>query len=334
MGVKVGRQSLQFASPPVINSAAAIVGPKEGNGPLAKTFDKVLPDSYDGEETWEKTERKILTESVQLVLQKANLGAANIDFFFAGDLLNQTITANFAARQLGIPFLGLYGACSTIVEGLLIGGIVIDGGFATNVVSAASSHYGTAERQYRFPTEQGVQRPLYAQWTVTGAGALLVSKEGTGPKITFATVGKVVDLGQKDVTNMGSAMAPAVVDTLIQHLQDTGRVVDYYDLIVTGDLAQVGKKVAQEMAQQKGYDLRAKHTDCGLLIYDAVQDTHAGGSGCGCVAVVMAGYLMQEMQSGKYNRILLIGTGALLSPTSVQQGDSIPAIAHAISIEN
>jgi len=325
---------LQFVNPPALISSAAIVGPKEGEGPLAKTFDKVLPDNYYGEDTWEKTERKILVESVQLAIQKLKLNVTDIDFLFAGDLLNQNISANFAARQLGIPFLGLYGACSTLVEGLLVGSIMIDGGFATNVVAAASSHYGTAERQYRFPTEQGVQRPLNAQWTVTGAGAFLLAKEGVGPKITCATVGKVVDMGQKDIADMGSAMAPAVVDTLIRHLQDTGRVVEYYDLIVSGDLAQVGKKIAQELAGQKGFDISAKHADCGLLIYGADQDAHSGGSGCGCVAVVTAGHLMQEIIGGKYRRGVLIGTGALLSPISAQQGDTIPAIAHAIAIEN
>lgn len=330
---RVGQQTIAFANPPCLAQTATIVGPKEGQGPLADSFDQIIEDAYFGEKTWEKTESKMLEESIKSVIKKQNLQTQNIDYLLAGDLLNQTISANFAARQLGIPFLGLYGACSTMFEGLTLGAILVDGGFASNVIAATSSHYGTAERQFRFPTEQGTQRPLTSQWTVTGAGAALITSQGTGPRITHATVGRVLDLGIKDANDMGSAMAPAAVDTLVRHLQDTGRTPDYYDLIVTGDLASVGKALAIKLAQQQGYDISKNYTDCGVLIYDPSQDTHAGGSGCACSAVVTCGHLIKQLQQGKLRRILGIGTGALLSPLSIQQGESIPGIGHAVAIE-
>lgn len=330
---KTGQQTYQLANPPVIIASATIVGPKEGEGPLANTFDKVLEDTYYGEKTWEKAERKVLQESIELALQKGGLTPQQVDFMLAGDLLNQTVSANFAASKLGIPFLGLYGACSTAYEGMALGSILVDGGFAATVVAAASSHYGTAERQYRFPTEQGSQRPMYAQWTVTGAGAFLLSRTGVGPRVTHITIGKVMDMGVKDPADMGSAMAPAATDTIVRHFQDTGRGPADYDLIVTGDLASVGKAITVELAKQQGYDLSANYTDCGILIYDASQDVHAGGSGCACSAVVTGGHLLQEMAEGRYKRILGVGTGALLSPLTVQQGESIPCIGHGVVIE-
>lgn len=330
---KLGKQTLGFANPPMIVGAASVTGPKEGQGPLGQHFDIVLPDTLNGEQTWEKAERKMLKDSITMAIEKAKLTKQDIDFIMAGDLLNQLISANFTAREFSIPFIGLYGACSTMFEGIALGSMMIDGGFAGYVVAAASSHYDTAERQYRFPTELGVQRPLSAQWTVTGAGAVVLGNTGQGPAVTHVTIGKVIDLGVKDVNDMGSAMAPAAADTMIQHFKDTGRNPSDYDLIVTGDLACIGRALAEQLVGQAGYDISANFTDCGILIFDPAQDTHAGGSGCGCSAVVLTGHLLKEVMAGKFRRILGIGTGALLSTTSILQGESIPGIAHAIVID-
>ncbi|WP_428846311.1 stage V sporulation protein AD [Metallumcola ferriviriculae] len=314
-------------------AAASIVGPKEGEGPLADSFDKIVQDTYHGEKTWEKAESKLLTESVETVIKKAGLTPQDIDYLLAGDLLNQIISANYAARQLTIPFVGLYGACSTMYEGIALAAMMVDGGYAEKVVVAVSSHHDTAERQYRYPTELGAQRPMTSQWTVTGAGAMLIGKEGSGPKITHATIGKIVDQGIKDANDMGSAMAPAAADTILTHLMDTGRTPEDYDLIVTGDLATVGKALVEKLAQQQNTDLSNNYTDCGILIFDPSQDVHAGGSGCACSAVVTCGYLIEEMMAGKFKRILGVGTGALHSPLSCQQGESIPGIGHAVAFE-
>lgn len=330
---KLGKQTIAFTNPPVIIGEASIVGPKEGQGPLGKEFDVVLPDALAGEQTWEKTERMMLKKSCEMAVRKSKLTPEDIDFMMAGDLLNQLISANFTARDLGIPFLGLYGACSTMFEGMSLGSMLIDGGFANHVLTAASSHYDTAERQFRFPTEMGVQRPLTSQWTVTGAGSVVLASKGKGPAITHITVGKVIDLGITDANDMGSAMAPAAADTIIQHFKDTGRQPSDYDLIFTGDLATIGKALTEQMVKQAGYDISDNFTDCGMLIFDPSQDTHAGGSGCGCSAVVLTGYLLKKIISGKYKRILGVGTGALLSPTSTLQGESIPGIGHAVVID-
>lgn len=330
----MGKQTIRFDNPPVIAETASIVGPKEGEGPLAQTFDRVIGDMYFGEKSFEKAERKLIEESIKLLLQKQNMQKQEIDFLLAGDLLNQLISANFAAGTLGIPFLGIYGACSTMAEGVTLASILVDGGYASKVIAAASSHYCTAERQYRFPVEQGVQRSMSAQWTVTGAGAFLVSDSGQGVKVTHATVGKVIDAGIKNVSDMGAAMAPAAVDTIIAHLQETGRKETDYDLIITGDLGSVGRNIAVDLANQKGYDL-SRMNDCGVLIFDhETQDTHAGGSGCACSAVVTAGHLIQQLTAKKLKRVLIVGTGALLSVTSAQQGESIPGIAHGVVLEN
>jgi len=330
---KLGKQTVQFQNPPVILSTAAIAGPKEGEGPLGLYYDQVLEDNLFEEETWEKAERKMLCESIILAMNKLGLVPEDIDFMLAGDLLNQIISANYTARQTEIPFLGLYGACSTMAQSMAVGSIFIDGGFAAKVVCGASSHYDTAERQYRFPTELGVQRPPTAQWTVTGAGATILGETGTGPRITHATLGKVVDLGISDANDMGSAMAPAVADTIVTHFKDTGRNETYYDLIITGDLGNVGKALTQQLVAKEGYNIADKYTDCGVLIFDPAQDTHAGGSGCGCSAVVINSYLMHEMLNGKFKKVLFVGSGALLSPTAIQQGESIPGIGHAVVIE-
>ncbi|HWR54947.1 MAG TPA: stage V sporulation protein AD [Negativicutes bacterium] len=332
MGKKMGLQSVVMDNPPSLIAGSTIVGPMEGLGPLREYYDSVLPDDLFGEESWEKAEAKMLRENVKSALKKANLTMEQIDIILAGDLLNQLISTNFAVRELDIPFLGLYGACSTMSESLLIAAMLMDGGFANYTVAAVSSHHNTAERQYRFPTEQGVQRPPSSQWTVTGSGASVLGKTGSGPRITCGTIGRVVDLGVKDPNDMGSAMAPAAADTLMAHFRDTGRQPAYYDVILTGDLGLLGHRLVQEMTRDF-YDLTKNYGDCGCLVYSEEQDVHAGASGCGCAAVVFNGYLLSMLSAGKYRRVLLAATGALHSPTSYQQKESIPCICHAVAIE-
>jgi len=332
---KIGKQTVKFDNPPTIIGTSTIVGPKEGEGPLSQYFDIVLQDDYYGENSWELAESKMLRECVKRAVEKANKKLSDIEYMLSGDLLNQLMSASFAARDLGIPFFGLYGACSTMAESLSLGAMLVDGGYAENLVAVTSSHFSSAERQFRFPLELGNQRPLTAHWTVTGAGAAILSNYGVGPKITHVTTGKVIDLGIKDANNMGAAMAPAAADTIVNHFQDTGLPTDYYDLIVTGDLGLFGKDIAEEMIMDKGYNISKVYNDCGLLIFDnEAQDTHAGGSGCGCSAAVFCGYIYKEMLNKNINKVLLISTGALLSVTSSQQGESIPGIAHAVAIEN
>ncbi len=332
---KLGNQTVQFQNPPIIIATSSTVGPKEGEGPLRDYFDVILKDDLYGEKSWELAESKMLRETIKAAIKKADKNISEIEYMLSGDLLNQLMSASFAARELAIPFFGLYGACSTMTESLSIGSMLIDGGYADNLVAATSSHFSSAERQYRFPLESGNQRALTAQWTVTGAGAAIISKYGNGPQIPYVTTGRVIDLGIKDPNNMGAAMAPAAVDTIVNHFQDTGLTPDYYDLIATGDLGAIGKEIAEEMIFDKGYNISKVFNDCGLLIFDnETQDTHAGGSGCGCSASVFCGYIYNEMKKGRLNKVLLVSTGALLSVTSTQQGESIPGIAHAVSIIN
>ncbi len=331
---KIGKQTIQFNCPPSITSTACIVGPKEAQGPLAKYFDKCLEDEFWGEKTWEKAESKIIKETVNMVIAKSGVPSSNIDYCFAGDLLNQCISSSFGLRDLNIPFLGIFGACSTFVEGLILSSIFVEGGAGNTSLCAASSHFCSAEKQFRFPLELGNQRPPTSQWTVTGAGSAIISKTGNGPFITNATVGKIVDMGIKDANNMGAAMAPAALDTLITHLKDTNRKPSYYDAIITGDLGHIGKEVVIELAEKEGFNIRSNYNDCGVLIFDKEsQDTHSGGSGCACCGSVFSGYLYDQLKSKKLKKILLIATGALTNATSSQQGESIPGIAHAVSIE-
>ncbi|RKD34702.1 stage V sporulation protein AD [Thermohalobacter berrensis] len=332
---KIGKQTVKFQNPPSIISTASIVGPKEGEGPLKEYFDIILEDDLYDQDSWEKAESKMLEDAMKMAIKNAKLLEEQIEYILAGDLLNQIISSSFAVRQLQRPYFGLYGACSTMTESLSLGSMIVDGGFADNVLCATSSHFCTAERQYRFPLELGNQRPFTSQWTVTGAGAAVISANGSGPYITHVTTGKIVDPGIKDVNNMGAAMAPAAADTIIQHFEDTGFNVDDYDLIITGDLSGIGKPIAEELILTKGIDISTIYKDCGIEIFDGKrQDTHAGGSGCGCSASVFAGYLYKELKKGKYNRILLVSTGALHSPVSANQGESIPGIAHAVTISN
>ncbi len=331
---RYGRQSYALPSKPRVCSFASTAGKKEGEGPLQNSFDVVVQDDTLGEKSWEKAETRMLSDTVSLCLRKAGLREEDVDLFLGGDLLNQIVSAGFAARGLQIPFLGLYGACSTMAESLLLGSLLLDGGFAKRVVCATSSHFSTAERQYRFPLELGNQRPPSAQWTVTGAGATLLTCEPTHPiAVEAVTVGKVIDLKQNDENNMGAAMAPAAADTLLAHLRETGRRLEQYDRIVTGDLGRVGYRLFRELCKQEGLELGDRYTDCGCDIFAPEQGLQAGGSGCGCSAVTLNGHLFQQMLAGNIRRLLFMATGALLSPTTTMQGESIPSIAHAVSLE-
>ncbi len=331
---KVGNQSYILSKPVNITSTASIVGPKEKEGPLHQFFDQCLEDEFWGEKSWESAESKIVKETVNMVISKSGIPSREIDFCLAGDLLNQCIASSFGLRETNIPFIGLFGACSTFVESMIVGSTLIDGDFANNVVCCASSHFCSAEKQFRFPLELGNQRPPSSQWTVTGAGSVILSKDGNGPFISAFTPGKIVDMGIKDANNMGAAMAGAAEDTLITHFKDTGRNPSYYDAIFTGDLGHIGKDILVDLASSKGYNIKSNYNDCGVLMFDKQkQDTHSGGSGCGCIASVFSGYVYKMLQEKKYKKVLMIATGALMNSTSTQQGESIPGIAHAVSIE-
>lgn len=335
MGTQVGSQTIRFDSMPKIISYASIVGPKEGEGPLGECFDQVLEDVLWGEDSWEKAESKLQKETMLMAIKKANLNFSDIRYIFAGDLLSQLIGSSFAVRALGIPFFGLYGACSTMGESLILSSMAVDGGFANYCIAATSSHFCGAEKQFRFPLEYGSQRPPTSAWTVTGSGATIISNMGEGPKITHAIPGKIVDLGAKDPMDMGAAMAPAAADTIKACLKDTGWQPSDFDLIATGDLGQYGKALVIELLKKEGYDLTANYIDCGVEIFDPMtQNTYAGGSGCGCSAVTLTGYLLGKMQRKEVNKLLFVPTGALLSTVSSNEGESIPGIAHGVIIEN
>jgi len=331
---KRGAQTLVFDQPPVLTSWASIAGPKEGQGPWGQEFDWTMEDYLFGEESWEKAENKMLRETVKKALNKRNFDEADAEIMMAGDLLNQLVSSNYAARELGIPFLGLYGACSTMAESLLLAAILVDGEFFERVIAAACSHHYTAERQFRFPTEQGIQKTPSSQWTATAAGAVLLEPVGTGPRITAVSIGKVIDMDQKDASDMGSAMAPAAAHTIKTHFNDLNRPSDYYDLIVTGDLGKVGMAITQELFIKDGLQPEPNYSDCGVLLYDDFQEVNAGGSGCGCSACFLCGPLLKKMSAGEINKLLFVATGALMSPITSFQGESIPAIAHAVAIEN
>ena len=329
---KLGRQTVAFAAPPAIAGYGSVVGKKEGEGPLSESFDLINQDDSFGERSWEKAESAMQRLALQTALDKAELAPSGLDVLFAGDLLNQCIASSFAVRGQDVPFLGLYGACSTMAEGLALAAMTLDGGFGDWAAAVASSHFCSAERQYRTPLEYGGQRTPTAQWTVTGAGAAVLSREGNGPYVTHATIGKVVDKGIKDANNMGAAMAPAAYSTLAAHFSDTGLRPSDYDLIVTGDLGELGKAIVLDLFRSDGIEL-GNYDDCGVMIFDLPgQDVHCGGSGCGCSATVLCGYLLGGMKAGRWKRVLFCGTGALLSPTSTLQGESIPGICHAVAL--
>lgn len=330
----IGEQTVRFLNPPTITQTASIVGPKEGEGPLAKYFDVISQDSLFGTDSWEKAESELVRQTITLAVQKANLQLSDIKYILAGDLLNQETGTTYGVRSLGRPFFGLFGACSAIGEAMTLGAMIIDGGFADYVVASASSHFCAAEKTFRFPLELGTQRPPTASWTVTGDGAVVLSALGAGPFITTATTGAIIDYGTKDPNNMGAAMAPAAADVLTKHFQDLNIQPDYYDVIVTGDLGAIGSDLLLQLMTKAGYDLHQNHKDCGLLIFDTKkQDVHAGGSGCGCSAATFAGYFYKLLLRGEIKKMLLVPTGALHSVATMQQGESIPAIAHAVAIE-
>ena len=329
-----GRQSFILPLPPVITTWANTAGKKESEGPLAHTFDVTSQDSWFGQRTWELAEKQLQRVTLGKLAEKANLRMTEIDLIFSGDLLNQCIGSSFSLRNTGIPHLGLYGACSTMAESLLLASMAVAGGFADKVVAMTSSHFAASERQYRFPLGYGGQRAPTSQWTVTGSGAALVCKNGKGPTITKCTVGTVADLGLKNANNMGAAMAVSAYSTITAHLKDFDMKPEDYDLIVTGDLGQTGKEILFELFKRDGISLDGHLEDCGCLIFDReTQNVFAGGSGCGCSAVTLCGYLLNQLNTGKLKSILFCGTGALLSPTSTQQGLPIPGICHAVAIE-
>ncbi len=336
MGTKIGTQSAEISSPVYLRSYASVVGPKEGEGPLKYSFDEITDDEMYDEQTWEKAESKMVKTAYSKILSKGGITPSDVDYIFTGDLLNQCIASSFGLKESQTSFFGLYGACSTMAESLALSSMLVDGGFAQNIVAITSSHYCSSERQYRFPIELGSQRTPTAQWTVTGSGGLLISSisDNNNVFVKKITVGKIVDMGIKDVNNMGAAMAPAAAETLITHFKDFNISPDYYDLIVTGDLGSLGKEICSELVLANGYDISQNYEDCGVMIYDAKkQDVHAGGSGCGCSASVLAGELMSRLKKAELNKLLFVGTGALLSPVSSGQGQSILGIAHAVGIE-
>nr|WP_325252579.1 stage V sporulation protein AD [uncultured Oscillibacter sp.] len=330
---RTGQRTIALGTPPSVLAFANIGGKFEAQGPLSGYFDELSQDSFFGEKTWEKAESAMQKKVVQRALNQARLKPKDIQYILAGDLLNQCIGSSFGLRELGIPFYGLYGACSTMGESLSLAAMLIDGGFAERTAAVTSSHFCTAERQYRMPVPYGSQRTPTAQWTATASGCTILGREGPGPYITHVTCGKIVDKGISDPNNMGAAMAPAAYDTLAAFFRDTGTTPKDYDLVITGDLGELGHGIVRDFFARDGVELGDNFQDCGLLLYDRDgQDMHAGASGCGCSASVLNGYLLTEMQRGRWRKILFAPTGALLSPTSSFQGESIPGICHAVCI--
>lgn len=333
----VGKQSMEFGTPVILACSASIVGKKEGEGPLGQLFDQVGDEDMFGAKTWEEAESTLQKEAVALCLQKSGIALKDIRYLFAGDLLGQSIASSFGLAQYETPLFGLYGACSTSGLSITLGSITIAGGLADKVMCVTSSHFASAEKEFRYPLEYGNQRPLSASWTVTGGGAFLLSAQ-KGQKdraqIMGVTPGKIVDYGLKDSMNMGACMAPAACDTIYQHLQDFGRKPEDYDKIVTGDLGYVGQQALIDLLGQKGIELGDRHMDCGIEMFDQdTQDTHAGGSGCGCAATVLSAYLLKQLEEGSWKRILFVPTGALLSKVSFNEGNTVPGIAHGVVIE-
>ena len=332
MGKRMGRQTICFQNAPKIIGNYSIVGEKEGHGNFKEYFDYIMKNDLFGEKTFENAERKMLEHAIWNALDKAGIKSQDLDLLVCGDLLNQIISSSFTAREFDVTFLGLYGACSTMAETLAVGSSFVDSKYFTNVACATSSHFSSAERQYRFPLELGNQRPPVSQWTVTGAGCAILSDSGSDIEIVNATFGKVTDFGINDVNNMGAAMAPAAMSTLIAHFEDTNTTPDDYDLILTGDLGKLGSEILMDLMENKGFKLKDSYSDCGQMIFNNNQKTYQGGSGCGCSAVVLNSYVMQKMREGVYKKVLFAATGALLSTLSSQQGNTIPGICHAVEI--
>lgn len=327
-----------FKNKPQITSFAAICGSKEKQGIIGSYADVTLDDDMYGESTFEKAECKMLTGAISLAIEKGGLKERDIDVLLSGDLLNQIISASFAARDYDFPFIGVYSACSTMSESIMLAAMLVNAGYVRRAVAATGSHFASAERQYRYPLEQGTTRPPQSQWTVTGAGGCVVTdgklcRTGEGIRIASATMGRVCDYGVTDVNNMGAAMAPAAADTIMTHLRDTHTEPDDYDMILTGDLGALGSRIVKDLTWEKGYDISQKHVDCGEIIYKVIEDEFQGGSGAGCSATVLNSFVLQKMRAGLYKRVLFAATGALLSTVSSGQGESIPCISHAVELE-
>ncbi len=330
---RIGKYTIGFEDAPIITGFGAVAGKKEANGPLKDNFDKIFYDPRAGQSTFEKAESLFQQEAVGVALKKAQKKAEDIDFIFAGDLLNQCISSSYGLKDYNIPYLGQYGACSTMAQGLIMASVMVGSGGANCAVCVTSSHFCSAERQYRFPLEYGGQRTPTAQWTVTGSGSCVVERKSKGIAVRRATVGKIVDLGVSDLNNMGAAMAPAAAKTLQEFFKDTGTKPKNYDLLLTGDLGKVGSDCLYELMSKEGLNIKNNHKDCGLMIFDIKkQDVHAGGSGCGCAGSVLCSTILPEILNGKYNNILFIATGALMSPTSSMQGETIPSVAHLVNL--
>lgn len=336
-----GRASLAFLAPPKILAAASIVSQKEGEGPLSHLFDCIEEDAKFGKNTWEEAESELQLRTARKAMEKAGVCEEDVRYLFAGDLLAQGIATSYGIMELQIPLFGLYGACSTCGESLSLASMAVQAGYADMALALTSSHFASAEKEFRFPLEYAGQRPLSTTWTVTGSGAFVLAKQthvlskSAKVSITGITTGKVVDYGVKDSMHMGAAMAPAAADTIYQHLSDFGRCVEDYDKIITGDLGSIGQTILKELLLKKDICLGERHEDCGMLIYDAeTQDTHAGGSGCGCAAATLAAYIFPKLQRGEWKRVLFVPTGALMSKVSFNEGQSIPGIAHAVVLEH
>ena len=330
-------QTIRFKRQPRLVATGTIAGPKECAGVVGACVDKALADDMFGESTYEKAECKMLTYAIQKAIENAGESPENIDMMISGDLLNQIISASFAARDFEFPFLGVYGACSTLAESFAIAAAFVNAGYHKKIVAATGSHFSSAERQYRYPLELGNTRPPQSQWTVTGAGGAVIADMGackSSIAITSATFGRVVDFGITDVNNMGAAMAPAAADTILRHLKDTGRNARDYDLIITGDLGALGSRIVKDLTWEKGVDIANNHVDCGEIVYNVIEDEFQGGSGAGCSAIVFNAYIYEKLKRRELNRVLLAATGALLSTVSSGQGESIPCICHAVAIEN
>ncbi len=316
-----------------VRAYAAVVGKVESEGPYGGEFDEVIEDNKGGRDTWEQAEALLQNKAVGHVLRKTDLSPENVDLIFAGDLLNQCVSSSYGLKDYYIPFLGIYGACSTFAEGLLLAGAMVNAGYAERAIAVTSSHFSSAERQFRFPLNYGGVRPPTAQWTATASGAVMVEDTGKPPFIRAATVGKIEDMGVNDQNNMGAAMAGAAYDTISRHFKHTSTMPEDYDLIITGDLGLVGSELLCDLFKRDGIDISSRHKDCGLMLYDrSTQDVHAGGSGCGCSASMMCGHFMKRIESGELRRVLFCATGALMSTTMIQQGGTIPGIAHAVEL--
>ena len=330
-----GKASLAFENGPQILGKASVAGKKEGEGPLGERFDIIEPDPLLGCENWEEAESALQKEAADLVIERAGLVRSEVRYLFAGDLLGQLIATSFGTVDLELPLFGLYGACSTIGEALCLGAMTVEAGYADYVMALSSSHFASAEKQFRFPLEYGNQRPLSTTWTVTGSGAFILGKKGGSVRISGITPGRIVDMGLKDSMNMGACMAPAACDTICRSLEDFEREPEDYDRIITGDLGQVGTTILLDFMKSRGHDIRRQHRDCGTMIFDAeTQDTHSGGSGCGCSALVLAAEILPKLMTGQWQRVLFLPTGALLSSVSFNEGNSVPGIAHGVILEH